>query len=82
MEQKIKPLLRMQKGFCDAISLVAAQRNEATLISFWATQEDADAYNHVAYLDVLRLLSNLVQSVPIVETFDDIDSTLPFAPGI
>jgi len=29
----------------------------------------------VAYLDVLRVLSKVVESVPIVETFEVVDST-------
>jgi hypothetical protein len=75
LEQKIIPLLRTQKGFQDEIMLVASERNEAIAISFWDNQENADAYNHVAYLDVLRALSNVIESLPIVETFELVDST-------
>jgi hypothetical protein len=76
LEHKVIPLLRAQKGFQDEITLVASDRNEAIAISFWNNQEDADAYNHIAYLDVLRVLSKVVESLPIVETFDISDSTL------
>jgi hypothetical protein len=76
LEQKVIPLLRAQKGFQDEIILVASKRNEAIAISFWDNQEDADAYNHIAYLDVLRVLSKVVERLPIVETFDISDSTL------
>jgi hypothetical protein len=75
LEQEINPLLRAQKGFQDEISLVAPHRNEAIVISFWDNQDDADAYNHVVYLDVLRLLSKVVERMPTVETFEVIDST-------
>lgn len=75
LEQEIIPLLRKQKGFQDEISLIASQRNEAIVISFWANQSDADAYNHVAYLDVLRVLSAVVESMPLVETFELADSS-------
>ena len=75
LEQKIVPLLRTQKGFQDEIILVASERNEAIAISFWDKQENANAYNHVAYLDVLRALSKVVESIPIVETFEVVDST-------
>ena len=74
-EQKIIPLLRRQKGFQDEVSFVAAGRNEAIAISFWDNQENADSYNHMAYLDVLRILSTVVESMPIVETFEIVDST-------
>jgi hypothetical protein len=75
VEQRIVPLLRTQKGFQDEIILLASQRNEAIAISFWDNQENADAYNHVAYLDVLRALSKVVEGMPIVETFEVVDST-------
>jgi quinol monooxygenase YgiN len=76
LEQQIIPLLRRQKGFQDEITFVTSKRNEAVAISFWDSQENADAYNHVAYLDVLRVLSKVIESMPIVETFEVIDSTL------
>lgn len=75
LEQKVIPLLRTQKGFQDEISFVAPKRNEAVAISFWDSQENADAYNHIAYLDVLRALSKVIEGMPIVETFEVIDST-------
>jgi heme-degrading monooxygenase HmoA len=75
LEEKIVPLLRTQRGFQDEITLLTSQRNEAIAISFWDNQENADAYNHVAYLDVLRALSNVIESLPIVETFELVDST-------
>jgi hypothetical protein len=74
LEQKIIPLLRTQRGFRDAITLVAPQRNEAIAISFWDNQDNADAYNHVPYLDALRVLSTVVESMPIVEIFEVADS--------
>lgn len=75
-QHKIIPLLRAQKGFSEEIILIAASRNEALVISFWDCQENADAYNHVAYLDVLRSLSKVIDGMPAVETFEVIDSTL------
>jgi heme-degrading monooxygenase HmoA len=76
LEQKIIPLLRTQKGFRDETTLIASQRNEAITISFWDSQDDADAYNHVANLDVLRILSKVIVSMPIVESFEVVESTL------
>jgi hypothetical protein len=74
LQQKIIPLLRTQKGFQDEITLIASKRNEAIAISFWDSQENAEAYNHVAYLDVLRALSKVIVSMPIMETFEVADS--------
>ena len=75
LEEKIIPLLRKQKGFQHEISFVAPERNEAIAISFWDKQDDADAYNHEAYLDVLRALSQVVGGMPVVETFEVANST-------
>jgi hypothetical protein len=74
-EEKVIPLLRRQNGFQDGITFVAPKRNEAVAVSFWDSQESADAYNHVAYLDVLRALSKVIEGMPLVETFEVIDST-------
>jgi hypothetical protein len=76
LEHKIIPLLRTQRGFQDEMTFVTSKRNEAIAISFWDSQENADAYNHVAYLDVLRALSKVIERLPKVETFEVIDSTL------
>ncbi len=76
LESEILPLLRKQKGFRDEITFVAPDRNEAIAISFWDNQDDADAYNHIAYLDVLRVLSKVVEVLPIVETFETVNSTI------
>lgn len=70
LETEILPLLRKQKGFQDEISLVSSERNEAVAISFWDKQDNAEAYNHVAYLDVLRVLSKVAAGMPIMDTFE------------
>ena len=75
LEKEIIPLLRKQKGFKDEISFVAPERNEALAISFWDKQHDAEAYNHVLYLDVLRVLSKVVDGMPTTETFEVANST-------
>jgi len=75
LEEEIIPLLRKQEGFQDEMLFVAPQRNEAIAISFWDKQVNAEAYNHIAYLDVLRILSKVVEEMPIVETFEVANST-------
>jgi len=75
LENEIIPLLRKQAGFQDEMLFVAPQRNEAIAISFWDKQVNAEAYNHIAYLDVLRILSKVVQEMPVVETFEVANST-------
>jgi hypothetical protein len=75
LEKEIIPLLRKQEGFQNEMLLIAPQRNEAIAISFWDKQVHAEAYNHIAYLDVLRNLSKVVEEMPIVETFEVASST-------
>jgi hypothetical protein len=77
LEAEIIPLLRQQEGFQDEIFFVAPKRNEAIAISFWDRQVNAEAYNHVAYLDVLKLLSKVVEAMPLVETFEGYKLRLP-----
>jgi hypothetical protein len=75
VEKEIIPLLHKQKGFKDEISFVSPERNEAMAISFWDKQEDAESYNHVAYLDVLKVLSKVVAAMPKMKTFVVANST-------
>jgi hypothetical protein len=75
LKEKITPLLLGQKGFQERITLLTAAQNEAIAISFWESEEDADAYNHVVYLDVLRTLSKIVEWMPTVENFEILDAT-------
>lgn len=75
LETEIIPLLRKQEGFQDEMLFVAPQRNEAIAISFWDMQVHAEAYNHIVYLDVLRILSKVVEEMPIVATFEVANST-------
>jgi heme-degrading monooxygenase HmoA len=48
-EKEILPLLQKQKGFQDAISLVASNGSEVVGISLWDQKEDAEAYNLTTY---------------------------------
>jgi hypothetical protein len=75
LEKEIIPLLHKQKGFRDEISFVSPERNEAMALSFWDKQDDAEFYNHVAYLDVLRVLSKVVEAMPVMNTFEVANST-------
>ena len=75
LEKEIIPLLRKQEGFQNEMLFMAPQRNEAIAISFWDKQLHAEAYNHLAHLDVLRKLSKVLKEMPKVETFEVANST-------
>jgi len=75
-ETEILPILRKQKGFRDETTFIAPERLEAIANSFWDTKADAEAYNHTAYPDVLKTLSNVIDGTPTVKTFEFASSTL------
>ena len=54
LEGEVIPLLRRQRGFDDAISFIAPDRNEAVTISLWNKKEDAETYNQKTYPEILR----------------------------
>jgi hypothetical protein len=75
IENEVIPLLRKQPGFCDEITFVAPEGSEALAISFWDTQENAEAYSRTAYPEVLKTLVKVIEGTPKVETFVVSNST-------
>jgi heme-degrading monooxygenase HmoA len=74
-ENEIIPILRRQKGFRDVTTFIAPERSEAVGNSFWDTKEDAEAYNQTGYQEVLKALSNVIDGMPTVRTFEVANST-------
>jgi hypothetical protein len=74
-EDEILPILRKQKGFRDETTLIAPERLEAIANSFWDTKADAEAYDHTAYAEVLKTLSNVIDGTPTVKNFEFASST-------
>lgn len=72
----ILPILRAQKGFYQEITIVAPDRLTAILESHWNTFEDANNYKRTGYLDVLRVLSEVVTTLPKARTFQASESAL------
>lgn len=73
---EILPILRKQKGFRDETTFIAPERSEAIANSFWDTKADAEAYDHTAYAEVLKTLSNVIDGTPTVKNFEFASSTL------
>jgi heme-degrading monooxygenase HmoA len=73
---EILPILRKQKGFRDETTFIAPERSEAIVNSFWDTKADAEAYDHTAYAEVLKTLSNVIDGTPTVKNFEFASSTL------
>jgi len=74
-ETQILPILRKQKGFRDETTFIAPDRSEAIANSFWDTKADAEAYDHTAYPEVLKALSNVIDGTPTVKNFEFASST-------
>jgi heme-degrading monooxygenase HmoA len=68
-------LLRRQPGFRDEIAFVTPGGTEAFAISLWDTKESADAYSRDTYPEVLRVLADVVEGTPRVETYEVVNST-------
>jgi hypothetical protein len=76
MEKEIIPLLKQQPGFLDEITFIAPERSEVMAISFWETEANAKAYNHMTYPEVLKRLTNVIEGVPKISTFVIANSTM------
>jgi hypothetical protein len=74
-EEKTLPVLRKQKGFQDAITLVIQGGSEALGITLWDEKENADAYNRGAYPGVLKALEKVVEGTPQIRTYEVCNST-------
>ena len=68
MEREVLPMLRKQEGFRDEITFISTDKMEAIANSFWDTKENAEAYNHAGYPQVLEALSKVVEGTPRVGT--------------
>jgi heme-degrading monooxygenase HmoA len=68
--EKILPFLRQQPGFPDEMVLTSdTERNCVLGISFWKTKEDAERYDREQFPKVNEILSNLIETRPLVRTF-------------
>ena len=80
-EAEILPILRKQKGFRDETTFISPERSEAIANSFWDTRADAEAYDHTAYAEVLKTLSNVIDGTPTVKNFEFANSTVHQVPA-
>jgi len=70
IENQILPVLRKQKGFRDEFAFLSQERLEGVSITLWDTKEDAEAYNHTGYPELLKSLSGSIEGIPTVKTFE------------
>ena len=75
LEEKILPLLRKQKGFQDELAFIGSDRTNAFAVSLWDKTESAETYGRETFPAVMKMLSELVEGTPKVETYEITNST-------
>ena len=76
INDKVLPILKKQKGFVDETVLVSDKDDNRVLsLSFWNTKEDAEQYHRVQYQKVHETVQHLLESEPVIRTFDVHTST-------
>ena len=76
INDKVLPILKEQAGFVD--EAVLASDTEATRVlalSFWNSKEDAERYHREQYSKISEMLSGLLDSPPVIRTFNVDSST-------
>ena len=81
-DRKVLPVLKKQKGFHEAITLMVPGSTEIVGISFWDRKEDAEAYSTSAYTEVLKELTPFTEGNPRVQTYQVSHSTLQSIPAV
>ena len=76
IHENVLPILRKQTGFVDETVLTSdTNPNQVVGISFWNTKQDAERYHREQYPKVTEMLSSLIESAPVVRTFNLQSST-------
>jgi hypothetical protein len=75
-EQHVLRVLKSQKGFRGEIAIINAMGDDVVATSYWDSREDAEAYHHAGYQQILGLLVEEVEGRPTVLDSEVISSTL------
>jgi heme-degrading monooxygenase HmoA len=72
IEDKVVPILKKQAGFVDETILISdAEPNRVLGLSFWNSKEDAERYYHQEeYPQIHETLKHLLETEPVIRTFD------------
>jgi quinol monooxygenase YgiN len=77
VSEKVLTILKNQPGFMDEITLISNEDpNRILAISFWKSKEHADAYQRDQFNRVTDTISNLIEGIPQVRTFEVQTSTV------
>jgi quinol monooxygenase YgiN len=76
IHEKVLPILKKQTGFVDETVLASdTEPNRILGLSFWNSKEDAERYRQEGYPKVNEILSPLLESPPVIRTFNVHTST-------
>ena len=76
IDDKVLPILKKQKGFVDETVFVSDKEDNRVLArGFWNTKEDAEQYHRAEYQNVHEMLRHLLESEPVIRTFNVHSST-------
>jgi heme-degrading monooxygenase HmoA len=76
INDRVLSILRKQAGFVDETVLVSDPEPDRVLaISFWNKKEDAERYQKEQYPAVQEMIRHLLDSEPVVRTFNVDSST-------
>jgi heme-degrading monooxygenase HmoA len=77
INDKVLPILKKQTGFLDEIVLVSdTEPNRVLALSFWNRREDAERYQREQYPAVHQMIRHLLETEPLVRTFNVDVSTM------
>jgi quinol monooxygenase YgiN len=76
VNERVLPILKKQTGFVEETVLVSEPEPDRVLaISFWNKKEDAERYQKEQYPAVQEMIRHLLDSKPVVRTFNVDSST-------
>lgn len=76
IETTIMPFLRIQKGFCQALTTISPERSSALEETHWNTRSDAESYQEKGYPEILRILADVLAKEPEVSIFEATDASI------
>jgi heme-degrading monooxygenase HmoA len=76
IDDKVLPILKRQAGFVDeAVMASDTESNRVLAVSFWHEREDAQRYEREQFDTVQKTVQHLLETAPVVRTFDVHTST-------
>ena len=76
IDDKVLPILKRQTGFVDETVIASdTEPNRVLALSFWHTREDAQRYAREQFDTVQKTVEHLLETAPVVRTFDVHTST-------